>query len=72
MNHLFNERLASLNHQHASLIRRPNEPELPGNGIFLRYKHPILTDAHTPLFWRYDLDERTNPYLMERWHQRGL
>jgi len=72
MNHLFNERLASLNHQHASLIRRPNEPELPGNGIFLRYKHPILTDAHTPLFWRYDLDERTNPYLMERFGINGV
>src|SRR5208282_3370755 len=21
---------------------------------------------HTPLFWRYDLDRKTNPYLMER------
>jgi 4-O-beta-D-mannosyl-D-glucose phosphorylase len=72
MNHLFNERLASLNHQHASLVRRPNEPELPGNGIFLRYKHPILTAAHTPLFWRYDLDERTNPYLMERFGINGV
>jgi len=72
MNTLFNERLASLNHQHASLIRRPNEPDLPGNGIFLRYKHPILTAAHAPLFWRYDLDERTNPYLMERFGINGV
>lgn len=72
MNHLFNERLASLNHQHASLVHRPNEPELPGNGIFLRYKHPILTAAHAPLFWRYDLDERTNPYLMERFGINGV
>ncbi|HVU97462.1 MAG TPA: glycosidase [Puia sp.] len=72
MNHLFNERLASLNHQYDSLIRRPNEPVLPGNGIFLRYKHPILTAAHAPLFWRYDLDERTNPYLMERFGINGV
>lgn len=72
MNHLFNQRLASLKEQHALLIRRPNKPELPGNGIFLRYKHPIVTAAHAPLFWRYDLDERTNPYLMERFGINGV
>jgi len=26
----------------------------------------VLTAAHTPLFWRYDLDPATNPLLMER------
>ena len=25
-----------------------------------------MTAAHTPLFWRYDLDSETNPFLMER------
>jgi 4-O-beta-D-mannosyl-D-glucose phosphorylase len=69
---MFNQRLTSLKEQHASLICRPNEPELPGNGIFLRYAHPILTAAHAPLFWRYDLDERTNPYLMERFGINGV
>ena len=34
--------------------------------MYTRYKYPVLTAAHTPVFWRYDLDERTNPYLMER------
>ncbi|HEY4336577.1 MAG TPA: glycosidase [Puia sp.] len=72
MKHLFNERLASLKEHHAVLIRRPNEPQLPGNGIFLRYKHPILTAAHAPLFWRYDLDESTNPWLMERFGINGV
>jgi len=72
MNHLFTQRLASLKEHHAALIRRANEPELPGNGIFLRHKHPILTAAHAPLFWRYDLDERTNPYLMERFGINGV
>jgi 4-O-beta-D-mannosyl-D-glucose phosphorylase len=28
--------------------------------------HPILTAEHTPLFWRYDLDQGSNPFLMER------
>src|SRR5215475_3425893 len=72
MNHLFNERLAALNELHAGLIRRPNEAQLPGNGIFLRYRHPILTAAHAPLFWRYDLDEKANPWLMERFGINGV
>jgi 4-O-beta-D-mannosyl-D-glucose phosphorylase len=28
--------------------------------------NPILTADHTPIFWRYDLDQSTNPFLMER------
>ena len=72
MKHLFNERLALLNKQYSELIQRPNEPQLPGNGIFHRYRHPILTAAHAPLFWRYDLDEKTNPYLMERFGINGV
>jgi 4-O-beta-D-mannosyl-D-glucose phosphorylase len=72
MNNLFNERLARLNEHHKKLILRPNEPQLPGNGIFLRYRHPILTASHTPLFWRYDLDQQTNPYLMERFGVNGV
>jgi len=39
---------------------------LPGNGIYERYERPVLTAAHTPLFWRYDLNPANNPYLMER------
>jgi 4-O-beta-D-mannosyl-D-glucose phosphorylase len=62
----FYERLDHLEHQHAELLRIQNEPEELGNGVFLRYKHPILTAAHTPLHWRYDLDPQSNPYLMER------
>jgi 4-O-beta-D-mannosyl-D-glucose phosphorylase len=72
MKNLFNERLAQLNVHHTELIRRPNEPQTPGNGIFLRYKHPILTAAHSPLFWRYDLDEGSNPFLMERFGINGV
>lgn len=70
--HHFNERLAQLNGEHSELIRRPNEPRMPGNGIFLRYRNPILTAAHTPLFWRYDLDQSSNPFLMERFGINGV
>ena len=37
-----------------------------GNGIFNRYKNPVVTADHTPLEWRYDLNEASNPFLMER------
>ena len=52
--------------EHEALIRRPNEPLSESNGWFRRYRYPVLTGAHTPLFWRYDLDPATNPYCMER------
>ncbi|HIW65492.1 MAG TPA: glycosidase [Candidatus Alistipes intestinipullorum] len=61
----FKERLAALKAEYEKLIAEPNKPSLT-NGVWTRYEHPILTAAHTPLFWRYDLDEATNPYLMER------
>ena len=61
----FKQRLAWLRDSHAALLSRPNEG-VPGNGVYERYKYPILTAAHAPLFWRYDLDETTNPYLLER------
>ncbi len=62
----FNERVRELFAAHEALITRPNEPVEGGNGIITRYKNPILTAEHTPVFWRYDLDERTNPLLLER------
>jgi len=62
----FNERVRELLAAHEALITRPNEPVEGGNGIITRYKNPILTAEHTPVFWRYDLDERTNPLLLER------
>lgn len=62
----FNERVSSLFASHEALITRPNEPLPEGNGIVTRYRNPILTAAHTPVFWRYDLDEKTNPLLLER------
>ena len=36
------------------------------NGIYNRYKNPVLIRDHIPLFWRYDLDNKSNPYLQER------
>ncbi len=62
----FQKRLNRLNEAHNQLINKPNEIDGVGNGIFDRYKYPVLEAAHTPLTWRYDLNPETNPYLMER------
>lgn len=48
------------------LIERKNEKSSFYNGIFERYKNPVLTREHIPVFWKYDLNEETNPYFMER------
>jgi 4-O-beta-D-mannosyl-D-glucose phosphorylase len=61
----FNKKTQELIQHYELILSRKNEPQC-GNGIFHRYKFPVLTAAHTPLFWRYDLNPDTNPYLMER------
>lgn len=63
---LFEERLKYLVGQHNYLVERKNNRLEGGNGIFDRYQYPVITNEHTPLFWRYDLDKKANPYLMER------
>ena len=62
----YNNRLHILKKEHESLISRKNKIIFSPNGIFERYKYPILTVDHTPLEWRYDLNPETNPWLMER------
>ena len=62
----YDNRLRVLMEEYETLISRENEKILSGNGIFERYKYPILTAAHTPLEWRYDFNPETNPYFMER------
>ncbi|MGD2034000.1 MAG: glycosidase [Bacteroidales bacterium] len=62
----FEDRLNQLKINHKSLINTINEPVEESNGIIQRYKYPILTGAHTPLHWRYDLNAKTNSMLLER------
>ncbi len=62
----FEQRLRQLSQEHEALISRPNRVNPRSNGLFDRFQNPVLTAAHTPLFWRYDLNPETNPFLMER------
>jgi 4-O-beta-D-mannosyl-D-glucose phosphorylase len=62
----FHERLESLFSEHETLIDRPNAVTAESNGLLRRYRYPVLTARHAPVFWRYDLNRETNPHLMER------
>ena len=63
----FQERKSALEKQHKTLLEQKNAPqETVGNGIYERYKNPVVTAAHIPLNWRFDFNEETNPFLQER------
>jgi len=62
----FNKRVNRLFSDYEKLISRPNKKIKKSNGVFNRFKFPVLTAEHTPVFWRYDLDYKTNPNLLER------
>ena len=62
----FDSRARDLRSRHEALLAEPNERVEPGNGIFWRYRRPVLTADHTPLEWRCDFEREANPFLMER------
>lgn len=71
MSTLFEQRLKDVEADHFALLERKNRPVKENNGIYQRYEYPVLTAAHTPIFWRYDLNEQSNPFLMERFGING-
>jgi 4-O-beta-D-mannosyl-D-glucose phosphorylase len=62
----FDSRLEQLKRSYDRLVAQPNRKAVGGNGIVDRYENPVVTAAHTPIFWRYDLNYETNPHLLER------
>jgi 4-O-beta-D-mannosyl-D-glucose phosphorylase len=62
----FRQRLHQLEDDYNKLINLKNEQVRESNGIYVRYKNPVLTAQHVPVFWKYDLNEKTNPFLLER------
>ncbi|MBR5111447.1 MAG: glycosidase [Clostridia bacterium] len=56
-----------IENQYEALISQKNEVDKTFyNGIYERWKHPVLTRNHIPPFWMYDPDPRTNPHMMQR------
>jgi len=62
----FNSALNTLKAMHEELLSKKNEKRANANGIYNRYVNPIVTAAHAPIEWRYDLNPTTNPDLLER------
>ena len=59
--------LARLKKAHQALLARRNAVDPAWyNGVYERYRNPVVTAEHIPLDWRYDLNAKTNPYLQER------
>lgn len=62
----YNSKIKALLNDHNQLIERENKPTATTNGWYQRHANPILTGEHAPIHWRYDLNGKTNPFLMER------
>lgn len=60
------QRLADLRTEFEALIAVSNAPQSRSNGVYQRWQHPVITAAHVPLEWRYDVNPATNPFMMER------
>ncbi len=68
----FQLKLARIKNEYESLITTLNHPKDEYNGIYTRYRNPILTDKHVPLNWRYDLNPVSNPMLLQRIGANGV
>ena len=62
----FETRYKILTDAYHQLVERENEKEQSLNGIYCRYKYPIITPGHIPLTWKYDFNPASNPHLLER------
>lgn len=62
----FDLRLQRLVREHEAFLSRKNEKKVDYNGLYDRYKYPVLTAGHAPLFWRFDMNYDSNPLLLQR------
>ncbi|MCR9252103.1 MAG: glycosidase, partial [bacterium] len=60
------DQVRQLLEEHEQFLTRKNKPTTYTNGLVQRYQNPVVTAAHTPVTWRYDLDPESNPFFMER------
>lgn len=64
---VFARRLAGLRRIQRAVLARPNRVNpATQHGLYERFRDPVLTPAHIPLEWRFDLNRKTNPRLLER------
>ena len=65
-NNVFEERKAKIVADYEAYVTRKNEMLFSVNGVYNKYKNPVITREHVPLEWRYDFNPERNPYFMER------
>ena len=53
------------------LLERHNRTIPSRNGLYNRYKYPVLTAEHVPVFWRFDLDHSKNPHFFGECLSKG-
>ncbi len=63
---MFQKKCEEIMQRYEAVVIRKNEKSDFYNGIYDRYKYPVLTRDHIPPFWKYDMNPETNPYFMER------
>ena len=63
---MFQEKYKEIMERYEEVVNRKNEKTDFYNGIYDRYKYPVLTRDHIPPFWKFDLNPKPNPYFMER------
>lgn len=61
----FEERKAFVEKEYEALVTAKNEI-IEGNGVYCRYKNPVITAGMIPPFWKYDYNKATNPFFEER------
>lgn len=63
----FQEKYKMVFNKYETLVNRKNEidPDFY-NGVYDRYRYPVLTRDHISPVWEYDLNPETNPYFMKR------
>lgn len=60
------EYIKKVQYEYEQTVSHKNEVSEFYNGVYFRYKNPVLTREHIPPFWKYDFDEKSNPFFMER------
>lgn len=59
-------KLIELQNEYEALLSKRNVPSNDYNGIYQRFENPVLTDKHIPLSWKFDLNLKRNPLLLQR------
>ena len=63
----YTQALSNLNKRYQQLVSRKNSVDANWyNGVYERYVDPVLTRDHVPVSWKYDLNPKSNPMLLER------